>query len=247
MLNSVGPPGPGVDRLAGRRPAAAARHRRPRRRLASGAARVDEYRAGRRAAGRRAAGRRRGRGQPVVPQHRGGRDLFAHSPADGGRGRRRHRGRAGRPRWAKLSPNVGRPRPRSRPRRPRRGAEAVTLVNTRAGHGDRSRDPALPARAGPAVAGCRARPSTRSRCGPCTTSTRPCPSLPIVGVGGVARGADAVELLLAGASAVQVGTATFADPRARRAGAGRAGAWCGATASAHLDELIGDVRWLTTR
>ena len=40
------------------------------------------------------------------------------------------------------------------------------------------------------------------------------PDLPIVGVGGVARGADAAELLLAGASAVQVGTATFADPRA---------------------------------
>ncbi len=40
------------------------------------------------------------------------------------------------------------------------------------------------------------------------------PELPIVGVGGVSSGADAVELLLAGASAVQVGTATFADPRA---------------------------------
>ena len=39
-------------------------------------------------------------------------------------------------------------------------------------------------------------------------------SLPIVGVGGVVRGRDAVELLLAGASAVAVGTATFADPRA---------------------------------
>ena len=40
------------------------------------------------------------------------------------------------------------------------------------------------------------------------------PELPIVGVGGVASGWDAAELLLAGASAVQVGTATFADPRA---------------------------------
>jgi dihydroorotate dehydrogenase (NAD+) catalytic subunit len=39
------------------------------------------------------------------------------------------------------------------------------------------------------------------------------PSLPIVGVGGVASGWDAAELMLAGASAVQVGTATFADPR----------------------------------
>ena len=40
------------------------------------------------------------------------------------------------------------------------------------------------------------------------------PDLPIVGVGGVATGWDATELLLAGAVAVQVGTATFADPRA---------------------------------
>ena len=40
------------------------------------------------------------------------------------------------------------------------------------------------------------------------------PDLPIVGVGGVATGWDAAELLLAGAVAVQVGTATFADPRA---------------------------------
>jgi dihydroorotate dehydrogenase (NAD+) catalytic subunit len=38
--------------------------------------------------------------------------------------------------------------------------------------------------------------------------------LPIVGVGGVASGGDAVEYLLAGASAVQVGTATFSNPNA---------------------------------
>ena len=36
--------------------------------------------------------------------------------------------------------------------------------------------------------------------------------IPIIGVGGVARWQDAIEMLLAGASAVQVGTATFADP-----------------------------------
>jgi dihydroorotate dehydrogenase (NAD+) catalytic subunit len=40
------------------------------------------------------------------------------------------------------------------------------------------------------------------------------PTLPIIGVGGVRTAWDAAELLLAGASAVQVGTATFADPRA---------------------------------
>ncbi len=37
---------------------------------------------------------------------------------------------------------------------------------------------------------------------------------PILGMGGVARGEDAAELMLAGASAVAVGTACFADPYA---------------------------------
>ena len=40
------------------------------------------------------------------------------------------------------------------------------------------------------------------------------PELPVIGCGGVTRGVDAIEFLLAGACAVQVGTATFADPRA---------------------------------
>jgi len=40
------------------------------------------------------------------------------------------------------------------------------------------------------------------------------PQLAIVGVGGVTSGHEAAELILAGASAVQVGTATFAEPRA---------------------------------
>ncbi len=40
------------------------------------------------------------------------------------------------------------------------------------------------------------------------------PTVPVVGVGGVRTGADALELVAAGASAVQVGTATFNDPTA---------------------------------
>ena len=40
------------------------------------------------------------------------------------------------------------------------------------------------------------------------------PEVPIVGVGGVRTGFDALELLLAGASAVQVGTVIFHDPSA---------------------------------
>lgn len=40
------------------------------------------------------------------------------------------------------------------------------------------------------------------------------PTVPIVGVGGVSCGADAVEMMMAGANAVQVGTASFARPDA---------------------------------
>jgi dihydroorotate dehydrogenase (NAD+) catalytic subunit len=39
-------------------------------------------------------------------------------------------------------------------------------------------------------------------------------SIPIIGAGGVTSAEDALEFLMAGASAVQVGTATFADPLA---------------------------------
>ena len=40
------------------------------------------------------------------------------------------------------------------------------------------------------------------------------PNTPIVGMGGVASGRDAFELILAGASAVSIGTATFGNPNA---------------------------------
>ena len=39
-------------------------------------------------------------------------------------------------------------------------------------------------------------------------------SIPIIGIGGIATANDAIEFLLAGATAVQVGTATFVQPRA---------------------------------
>ena len=39
-------------------------------------------------------------------------------------------------------------------------------------------------------------------------------SVPVIGCGGIRNGLDAVEFLMAGATAVQVGTASFANPRA---------------------------------
>ena len=43
---------------------------------------------------------------------------------------------------------------------------------------------------------------------------RAVPDLPIIGIGGIANADDVMEFLVAGASAVQVGTATFYDPTA---------------------------------
>ena len=43
---------------------------------------------------------------------------------------------------------------------------------------------------------------------------RALPDLPIIGIGGIAGVDDALEFLVAGASAIQVGTATFYDPTA---------------------------------
>jgi dihydroorotate dehydrogenase (NAD+) catalytic subunit len=65
------------------------------------------------------------------------------------------------------------------------------------------------------------------------------PTLPIVGAGGVATGVDAVELLLAGAAAVQVGTATFAEPAAALRVAREVVAWCATNGVGTLGELIG--------
>ncbi len=67
------------------------------------------------------------------------------------------------------------------------------------------------------------------------------PDLPIVGVGGVDSGADAVELLLAGASAVQVGTATFAEPRAPLRVLEELEQWCAANGVGAVSKIIGGV------
>jgi dihydroorotate dehydrogenase (NAD+) catalytic subunit len=51
-------------------------------------------------------------------------------------------------------------------------------------------------------------------------------SIPILGMGGIVTAEDAVEFLLAGATAVQVGTASYADPRAAERLARGLESWC---------------------
>lgn len=50
--------------------------------------------------------------------------------------------------------------------------------------------------------------------------------IPILGMGGIVTADDAVEFLLAGATAVQVGTASYADPRATERLAKALESWC---------------------
>jgi dihydroorotate dehydrogenase (NAD+) catalytic subunit len=51
-------------------------------------------------------------------------------------------------------------------------------------------------------------------------------SIPVIGMGGIVTPEDAVEFLLAGATAVQVGTASYADPRATERLAKGLESWC---------------------
>ncbi len=50
--------------------------------------------------------------------------------------------------------------------------------------------------------------------------------IPVIGMGGIITPADAVEFLLAGAAAVQIGTASYADPRATERVARGLESWC---------------------
>jgi dihydroorotate dehydrogenase (NAD+) catalytic subunit len=65
------------------------------------------------------------------------------------------------------------------------------------------------------------------------------PGTPIIGTGGVASGTDAVEMLLAGASAVGVGTATFAEPRAPQRVVDELRTWCARHDVTRVADLIG--------
>ena len=92
------------------------------------------------------------------------------------------------------------------------GAEGLTLVNTLLGLAIDvgRRKPALGAGGG-GLSGPALHPVAVRAVWECREAF---PDAGIVGVGGVLTGRDALELLLAGADAIQVGTATFRDPRA---------------------------------
>lgn len=65
------------------------------------------------------------------------------------------------------------------------------------------------------------------------------PDVPIVGVGGIASGEDALAMVMAGANAVEVGTATFANPRAPWLVQRGAQHWLEKHHIATINELVG--------
>jgi len=66
--------------------------------------------------------------------------------------------------------------------------------------------------------------------------------LPIIGMGGIATAEDALEFMVAGSAAVQVGTANFYDPRAPLTVAEGMEAWCRARGIARVQDLTGTLR-----
>jgi dihydroorotate dehydrogenase (NAD+) catalytic subunit len=64
-------------------------------------------------------------------------------------------------------------------------------------------------------------------------------TIPVIGMGGIVTPEDAVEFMLAGATAVQVGTASYADPRATERLAKGLEAWCKSHDVAKVASLTG--------
>lgn len=128
------------------------------------------------------------------------------------------------PLWVKLSPNVT-DLPGLAATAVEAGADALTLINTVMGL---ALDPATGrlhlGAGGGGLSGPAIHPIAVRAVYECRAAL---PGVPIVGVGGVSTGSAAAELLRAGADAVQVGTATFVDPRAPARILSELAAWCG--------------------
>ena len=115
------------------------------------------------------------------------------------------------PRWVKLSPNTSELTEIAEAAMTA-GADALVLTNTVLGMviDTEARRPALGngggGLSGPAIHAVSVRAVFEC--------ARALPEAPIIGVGGISTGVDAIEMIMAGATAVQVGTASLAEPRA---------------------------------
>lgn len=117
---------------------------------------------------------------------------------------------ARRPLIVKLSPNVAAIAPLVRAAE-EAGADAISLVNTFISLAIDARTRA--ARIGAGFGGLSG-PAIKPIALRMVYEAARTAKIPVVGLGGIASGEDAAEFLIAGAQAVQVGTASFVDPRA---------------------------------
>ena len=110
----------------------------------------------------------------------------------------------------KLSPNVARIEPLARAAE-NGGADAISLVNTFVSLAidARTRRPRIGAGFG-GLSGPAIKPIALRMVYEASRAVR----IPVIGMGGIKNGIDAAEFLIAGASAVEVGTASFWDPEA---------------------------------
>ncbi len=165
---------------------------------------------------------------------------FGHDPALLEALTARCRAATRRPLWVKLSPNAPDLTATARAA-VAGGADALTLINTvRALAIDAAaRRPVLAngigGLSGPAIKPVALRMVWEVH--------RALPEVPLVGIGGVETGRDAAEFLLAGASAVQVGTAIFREPAAPLRILGELERFCAEHGVADVRELIGGLQW----
>jgi dihydroorotate dehydrogenase (NAD+) catalytic subunit len=122
----------------------------------------------------------------------------------------RARGAASRPLIVKLSPNVSLIEPFAKAAEDS-GADAISLVNTFV---SLAVDVAASAPRIGAGFGGLSGPAIRPLALRLVYEAAQAVKIPVIGIGGIATGEHAAEFLMAGARAVQVGTATFVNPRA---------------------------------
>jgi len=145
---------------------------------------------------------------------------------------------ARRPIFVKLSPNVARIEPFARAAE-KSGADGVSLVNTFVSLAIdvKTRRPWLGAGLG-GLSGSAIKPIALRMVYEAAQVVK----IPIIGLGGIATGEDAAEFLIAGARAVQVGTANFVDPRAPLKIAERLNRLLGELKTSSVDDLSGTLR-----
>ena len=162
--------------------------------------------------------------------------MFSHSAATTGKVVSEFKNACNVPIWTKLSPNV-----------PNiidiasaaleAGSESLTLVNTLIGMAIdiESRKPKLGGITG-GLSGPALHP-VALRC--VYECRREFPEAAIVGVGGISGVESALEMIMAGANAIQVGTATFVDPKAPMKVLVELQSWCNENGVEKITDLVG--------